>query len=131
MITVSTRTLANALAYVAITGSKRNLHINTHIAIGRFTEFNIQKFSAHYTVSAEGMDIARKSPLWRAHERLLSLGFQVTNRFKNTPRFIHYAHPELVKDARGREVKRTAFTGRHGRTYVQPADGSYRHEEVR
>jgi hypothetical protein len=108
--------LARALAYVAITGGKRGLHIWTRIAIGPYVKMSMTA-PYHDKVDEAGMALARTSRLWKAHEELLALGFHY--KVSRSPGMRHLSYePDEGPD-------RFAFTGGHGKTYLAPPDKPY------
>lgn len=109
MRNVSKYTLSAALAYIAITGRKRGLHMSTRLAVLDYTNLNLEGPS-FYELTEEGWEIAKTSRLWKAHEHLTSLGFVHDTRVRReTPRFVHYHHKDVPE--------RSAWTGKHGRAY--------------
>jgi hypothetical protein len=118
---MTTRTVQNALAYIAITGKTRHLHIGTMVAIISFERLDIP--TMRHVLTDEGQKLAERSPLWRAHQKLLAMGFEVDRSRKASPRFISYIHPEQHTTKTGKAFWRTAFTGKHGTAYAeQPSD---------
>jgi len=121
---VSKYTLANALAFLAITGGKRNLHIDTRIAMHGYTE--LQEYQVRYgddmepltlhreVLNEAGWELAKTSRLWKAHEQLLGLGFELVKEATHKPYFIRYRQWLSDQD---REI--TAFTGAKGTVYAQ------------
>lgn len=117
-------TLANALAFLAITGSKRNLHIDTRIAMHGYTELeeyqvrygdDMEPLTLHREVLNEkGWELAKTSRLWKAHQHLLSLGFTVDANRTHKPYFITYS--QWLAD---QERSITGFTGAKGTVYAQ------------
>lgn len=117
-------TLANALAFLAITGTKRNLHIDTRIAMLGYTELqeyqvsygdDMEPLTLHREVLNEaGWELAKTSRLWKAHQHLLSLGFTVEADRSHKPYFITYSQ---YLDDQDRRI--TAFTGAKGTVYAQ------------
>lgn len=126
-------TIADALAYIAITGSQKFLHWSTRTAILDRVSLNKDLYGKLYLVDEAGMEMARKTKMWKAHEKILSMGFefQATRRFR--PRFLPYLHPDQVSTPAGNKMFRMAFTGWHGTVYVdmQQADGQWRTQEVK
>lgn len=117
-------TLANALAYVAITGSKRALHIDTRVAMLGYTELQEYQMSfgadqepltLHREVlTEEGLELAKTSRLWKAHQQLVGLGFELQADRRTKP--YHIAYRRWNEEAQRGE---DAFTGAHGRVYAQ------------
>jgi hypothetical protein len=132
---VSKYTLANALAFLAISGGKRNLHIDTRIAMHGYTELQEYKMSfgddqepltLHREVlNAEGWALAKTSRLWKAHEQLLGLGFEVEKERSHKPYFITYRR---YLDDQDRVI--TAFTGAKGTVYAQDPDATEKRWET-
>lgn len=119
---VSKYTLANALAYLAITGGKRALHINTSIAMHPYHELeeykvrygdDMEPLTLHrYKLTEEGMELAKTSRLWKAHQQLTEMGFKVQGDRRMKP--YHIPYTRWTDD-----VRDDAFTGAHGRVYAQ------------
>jgi hypothetical protein len=106
------KTLANALAYIAITGSRKHLRLDTCVSTGRFTDLRMAGgLFIGWMVNDEGMKIAKTSKLWKAHERATSQGFKVDDSRRVRPSFIIYRHPDTVSTKHG-ERHRTAFISR-------------------
>lgn len=102
-------TLSAALAYVAITDQKTGLKFSTRMALGDLVGFQWEDLSKPlWPLTEEGLELARRSRLWKAHQHLLGLGFTFSPRLRARASFIAYEH----------EDGRTGFTGRHGRVYV-------------
>lgn len=126
-MTVKPATLHRALAYLAITGGKSGLHMDTSIAMSRYYDFVPEEYKIgdtvltmhKYRLNAAGLELAQKSKLWRAHERALALGFYFRDgRRRQTLRFIRYYHREdmVNNDERGAFISSDSL-------YVQPAEG--------
>lgn len=117
---VSKYTLANGLAYVAITGGKRCLHINTSIALNEYlvwepytVQIGDESYELHrYKLTEEGLELAKTSRLWKAHQQLVELGFKVQSDRRMKP--YHIPYTRWTDD-----VRDDAFTGAHGRVYAQ------------
>lgn len=119
---ISKYTLANALAYVAITGCKRALHINTRCEMNAYctlepytVKIGDEAYTLHrYQLTEEGWALAKTSRLWKAHEQLTELGFKV--QADRRPKPYHISYTKWLDD-----LNRTddAFTGAHGRVYAQ------------
>lgn len=106
----SPATLAKALAFVAITGNKTGLHMNTRISMSSdlcdLKPYTVQygdgePLTLHrYVVSEEGMKLARTSKLWKAHEALTAMGFRLERRASGRnykPGYLSYRHPEHME----------------------------------
>jgi hypothetical protein len=119
-MSIRNKTLNTALAYIAITDSKRCLHIDTRIAVLEYVKTNTdwQPGARSYIVNDAGMALARKSKLWRAHERLTEMGFKPDATRKTKPRFIPYTDIAPVNTKYGPRVP-VAFTGKHGDVYAE------------
>jgi len=82
-------TLQDGLAFVVITGTKRFLTWRTSVAMIGYEDLDLE--TVRNVVNEEGMELARRSRIWKAHEHMLSLGFTADrDRRRNTPRFIYY-----------------------------------------
>ncbi len=105
-------TLQDALAFVAITGHKKFLHIHTRIALTPdLVSFQVEDLNQPmYQLTAEGWKLAQQSRFWKAHSQLASMGFLVDVARRNKPGHVSYKYTE--------ETKRCAFTGKHGRVYA-------------
>lgn len=137
-MSVKIGSLRDALALLAITGSKRGLHIRTRMAMYDYVEFKEYTYKIGDTtftghrdeLTPEGWAEARRSRLWKAHEHILSLGFSLDRREawrKHRLAFVHYVmHTEDDRVL-------TAFTGAHGQAYAQDPTASeekWRHHMV-
>lgn len=81
-------TLQDGLAFVVITGTKRFLTWRTSVAMIGYEDLDLE--TVRNVVNEEGMELARRSRIWKAHEHMLSLGFTADrDRRRNTPRFIY------------------------------------------
>lgn len=111
-------TLANALAFVAITGHKNGLHMNTRISMSadlvdlkpHTVDYGSGPMTLHrYVLSEEGQKLAETSKLWKAHAALVAMGFRLEQRRAGArrykPGFLSYSHPEHME----RGSKRGAF----------------------
>lgn len=109
----SKHTIANAIAFLGIVDHTRGLHARTTVWLHDLYDFTVDSRPLH-RLNETGLQIARTSRLWKAHQHLLSLGFKVdAQRARScTCKFIPYVHKDCAD--------RTAFTGAHGRAYVQP-----------
>jgi len=119
------RTTENALAFIAITGSAKYLHVNTRIAITRLERFNVE--TCRHEVTNEGMILARSTAMWRAHQRMLALGFRLAANYNHKPSFILYRHPEMVCTPDGRPFERSGFIGHKGHAYADLPSTESRH----
>lgn len=129
-------TLANALAFLAITGSKRALHIDTRVSMIGYTK--LEEYQLSYgddsepmtfhreVLTEEGLELAKTSRLWKAHQQLVSLGFQVDSNRRQKPYHISY---NRWLDDQNRPL--SAFTGAHGRAYAQEEDAAERRWEMK
>lgn len=122
-------TMADALAYIAITGTPKYLHFDTRVAINMYYGLSADiTVGRPWVVNEKGMELARTSRLWKAHERIVALGYELSTTRRLRPSFISYYHPEKVQSKFG-EYTRCAFTGNsHYDVYVdQPSeDGIWR-----
>ncbi|AFU88255.1 hypothetical protein CcrColossus_gp385 [Caulobacter phage CcrColossus] len=125
-MTTTPKTLSRALAYLAITGAQRGLHTNTRIAMYGYyslvpTEVQIGDhiLTLHKDkLNEAGWKLARESKLWRAHEKLVEMGFEYKERRgRQKPNFLSYEHPTQMahKRARGAFISTDSL-------YVQPAE---------
>ncbi len=126
--------LNQGLAVLAIFGDihGHGIHINTRIAMSdHYTRepYNVtigeETFELHrYKLTEDGWSRVRQSRLWKAHQHLLSLGYRVESRRGRcyTPRHISYIESDDPKTGR------TAFTGGHGRVYMQADSRRFSHE---
>lgn len=131
---ITQATLADALAYIAITDGQKYLHTKTSVAVYRYVKMNVARSSGRfYEVSEEGMQLARQTKMWKAHERLLAMGFEFSPRGKVSPRFLRYSHPEQAQTKSGQKFFRTGFTGYHGTVYADMLNeaGDWRVTEVK
>lgn len=128
----SPATLAKALAFVAITGHKNGLHMNTRISMSAdlvdlkpyTVNYGSGDMTLHrYVVSPEGMALAETSKLWKAHAALEAMGFRLEQRRPGArrykPGFLSYVHPEHME----RGNKRGAFIS-GGDAYAQREPGA-------
>jgi hypothetical protein len=103
------KTLRNALAFVAITSSKRKLHVTTRLAMYDFLmPFDLKRFGV--MVNDEGQKLVEQTALWKAHQKLLAMGFRLDVSRKHAPNFISYVHTE--------HLRRHAWIGRNARAYA-------------
>lgn len=126
-MTVAPATLSRALAYLAITGGKSGLHVNTSIAMSPYYDFVPEEYKIgdmtltrhRYRLNEAGVELASKSKLWRAHERATALGFVFREKHgRQSLRFIRYCH----REDRVKHEERGAFISSDS-LYVQPAEG--------
>lgn len=122
---VGKSTLARALAYLKISGGKRGLHINTRMAMHPFENF--EEYEVDYgsgeplklhrlVLNEAGLELAKASKLFKAHEALLALGFKYDPARRPKPGFIRY-----VRFSEAREKVVSAFiSGDH--PYYQPEE---------
>ena len=115
-------TIQDALAYIAVTGDRRGLHIGTRIELHEFVVFrdidtvldevkSTGERARWYELNSSGEERARKSRLWKAHCQLAEMGFTPAAHRPHKPGFILYTHKT--------DGGRTAFTGKHGRAYAE------------
>lgn len=110
-------TLQDALAYVAITGGKRSLTVDTRISLYPYLN-DLDVNTLTYTLNEEGRTLAFRSRLWKAHEFLFNRGYRLETHRKT--RLSHLTY--VLRDEDGKVV-RTAFTGRHGSVYEDQNEG--------
>lgn len=112
---ISKYTLMSALAFVAITGNKKGLHMQTRLALHDYTrlnpDFGKAGWQPMYSLTDEGRELARQSRMWKAHEHLIKMGFTLRKRGRQTTRHLSY----VQYDDHG---ERWAHTGSHGSVYA-------------
>ena len=102
-------TISSALAYIAITGTKRGLSINTRLAVDEFVTFQCEDLNKPtYGLTPEGLELAKTSRLWKAHECLLGMGYYLRVGRRPKPGLLTYET----------EDGQVGFTGKHGRVYA-------------
>ena len=90
-------TIQRTLAFLLITGSKRGLTYASRVAIMPWTEYE-ETGMRREILTEEGERIAKAHKMWKAHEALLALGFEVEpqryhGRRNHTLRNVRYVHP--------------------------------------
>jgi hypothetical protein len=91
-------TLANALAYIAITDSVKYLRSETFCACMNYYTFKAAgEPGPFYTLTEEGRALADTARLWKAHAHLVGMGFKLDARARHKPGLIWYEHPEAVR----------------------------------
>lgn len=114
--------LNESLAYVAITGDKKFLHMNTRIKLLEYTF--VSNGLRVYEVNDAGLAKAITSKTWAAHQFLTAQGFKLNSDRRHSPRFISYSALDLSETKSGKPFARAAFISKGGRVYMDMPDDS-------
>ena len=114
--------LNESLAYVAITGNTKFLHVSTRIKLLEYTF--VSRGLRVYEVNDAGLAKAITSKTWAAHQFLTAQGFKLNSDRRHSPRFISYSALDLSETKSGKAFAGSVFMSKGGRVYMDMPDNS-------
>lgn len=110
--------LDRALAFIAISGTKRGLHLNTRMKLDTDLATYEMEPTFRHVVTEKGMELARRSRLWKAHEDITARGFSLRSDRKHTLGHLSY---HKFDESTGKFV--CGFVSKSGTVYVDDERG--------